>query len=128
MSLIQIIVWIVVGAIAGLLADAVVRGIGVGLLGAILVGIVGAFVGTDFSLWYHHGNNIIIDILWPVGAVIVLSSFAPWKNNPGCAVCSSSPCASSIPDTVVAYTRHRKEAGPKGPAVLGRANDLNETT
>ena len=38
--------WIVVGGIAGLLADAVVRRISVGLVGAIVVGILGAFIGA----------------------------------------------------------------------------------
>jgi len=37
--------WIVV-VIAGLLADAVVRRISVGLVGAIVVGILGAFIGA----------------------------------------------------------------------------------
>jgi len=40
------VLWIVVGGIAGLLADAVVRRISVGLVGAIVVGILGAFIGA----------------------------------------------------------------------------------
>jgi len=38
--------WIVGGGIAGLLADAVVRRISAGLVGAIVVGILGAFIGA----------------------------------------------------------------------------------
>ncbi len=41
-----ILIWIVIGAIAGFLANAVVGGIRGGLLATILVGIVGAFVGS----------------------------------------------------------------------------------
>ncbi len=37
--------WIIVGLIAGLLASFVMGGIGFGLIGDIIVGIVGAFVG-----------------------------------------------------------------------------------
>ncbi len=39
------LVWIVVGLIAGFLADLVVGGVGFGIIGDIIVGIVGAFIG-----------------------------------------------------------------------------------
>ncbi len=45
MSLEQIVVWIIVGGIAGFLADALVAGVRLGVLEAIVVGILGAFVG-----------------------------------------------------------------------------------
>ncbi len=45
MTLEQIILWIVVGGVAGLLADAVVSGTRLGLIEAIVVGILGAFLG-----------------------------------------------------------------------------------
>ena len=41
----DIITWIVVGLVAGLLASAVMRGSGFGVLGDIILGIAGAFVG-----------------------------------------------------------------------------------
>ena len=41
----DIITWIVVGLVAGLLASAVVGGIGYGLIGDIVIGIVGAVFG-----------------------------------------------------------------------------------
>lgn len=44
MSLETLVLWIVVGLIAGWLASAVVGG-GVGLLGDVIVGVVGAFIG-----------------------------------------------------------------------------------
>jgi uncharacterized membrane protein YeaQ/YmgE (transglycosylase-associated protein family) len=45
MSLESLLVWIVVGLIAGWLASAVVGG-GYGLVGDIIVGVVGAFIGS----------------------------------------------------------------------------------
>jgi uncharacterized membrane protein YeaQ/YmgE (transglycosylase-associated protein family) len=40
-----LLVWIVVGLIAGFLASLVVGGVGFGLIGDIIIGIVGAFIG-----------------------------------------------------------------------------------
>jgi uncharacterized membrane protein YeaQ/YmgE (transglycosylase-associated protein family) len=41
----DILTWIIVGLVAGVLASFVMGGIGYGILGDIIVGIVGAFVG-----------------------------------------------------------------------------------
>ena len=41
----EIITWLIVGLVAGLLASLLVGGAGLGLVGDILVGIAGAFVG-----------------------------------------------------------------------------------
>lgn len=41
----DILTWIIVGLIAGFLADVVVGGVGFGLVGDIIVGVVGAFIG-----------------------------------------------------------------------------------
>jgi uncharacterized membrane protein YeaQ/YmgE (transglycosylase-associated protein family) len=43
--LINLLVWVIVGGIAGWLASLLVRGGGMGIVGDIIVGIVGAFVG-----------------------------------------------------------------------------------
>jgi uncharacterized membrane protein YeaQ/YmgE (transglycosylase-associated protein family) len=75
MNVTALLIWIIVGAIAGLLADAVVKGIGVGLVGAILIGIVGGLLGGWlFSLLgVGVGLGIIGDIIVSfVGAVILL--------------------------------------------------------
>jgi uncharacterized membrane protein YeaQ/YmgE (transglycosylase-associated protein family) len=40
----SVIVWLIVGAIAGWLAGMVVKGGGFGLIGDIIVGIIGAFI------------------------------------------------------------------------------------
>lgn len=50
----DILTWLIVGLVAGLLASYVVGGIGYGLLGDIVVGIVGAFLGS----WLFNALNI----------------------------------------------------------------------
>ena len=45
MSAEYIIIWLIIGAVAGLLAGIIVKGGGFGLVGDIVIGIVGAFVG-----------------------------------------------------------------------------------
>ena len=45
MDLTSIVVFLIIGAIAGWLAGVVMKGGGFGLLGDIVVGIIGAFVG-----------------------------------------------------------------------------------
>jgi len=42
--LINLLVWIIVGGIAGWLASLVVQGAGMGIVGAIIVGVVGAII------------------------------------------------------------------------------------
>ncbi len=44
-SFANLVIWIIVGGLAGWLASVVVRGGGLGLLGDIAVGIIGAFLG-----------------------------------------------------------------------------------
>jgi uncharacterized membrane protein YeaQ/YmgE (transglycosylase-associated protein family) len=72
----SILAWIVVGGIAGWLASLVVRGSGLGLLGDIIVGIVGAFIGglllnliggPSFT-----GFNLYSLIVAFIGAVVLL--------------------------------------------------------
>lgn len=70
-----ILVWIIVGAIAGWLAGLVVRGAGFGLIGDIIVGIVGAFVAGLLlpRLGVSFGAGIVASIIDAfIGAVILL--------------------------------------------------------
>jgi len=70
-----ILVWLVVGAVAGLLAGVVVRGGGFGLLGDIVVGILGAFFGGWLlpKLGIHLGVGIVsVIISATIGAVVLL--------------------------------------------------------
>lgn len=45
MSLAAIVIWLVIGAIAGWLAGLIVKGYGFGLVGNIVIGILGAVFG-----------------------------------------------------------------------------------
>ena len=42
----NILAWIIIGGIAGLLASLLVRGTGLGIIGDIIVGVIGAVVGS----------------------------------------------------------------------------------
>jgi uncharacterized membrane protein YeaQ/YmgE (transglycosylase-associated protein family) len=70
-----LIIWLIVGAIAGWLAGAVVRGGGFGLVGDIIVGIVGAFIaGWLFPrLGFHLAAGIVGMIIdAAIGAIVLL--------------------------------------------------------
>jgi uncharacterized membrane protein YeaQ/YmgE (transglycosylase-associated protein family) len=72
----SILTWIIVGLIAGVLASLVMGGTGYGLIGDIIVGIVGAFVGGWIfsslgvsSPWGGLPGTIFIAF---IGAVVLL--------------------------------------------------------
>ena len=70
-----IIIWLVIGAIAGWLAGILVKGGGFGLIGDILVGIVGAFIGGWLAsrLGIMIGSGLLSSIITATaGAVILL--------------------------------------------------------
>ena len=56
MSAETLVIWLVVGAVAGFLAGQIVKGGSFGLVGDIVVGIIGAFVGG----WLFSALNISI--------------------------------------------------------------------
>ena len=70
-----VLIWIIVGALAGWLAGLIVRGFGFGLVGNIIVGILGAIIGSwllgYFGVAFTTGilNTILTAIL---GAVVLL--------------------------------------------------------
>jgi uncharacterized membrane protein YeaQ/YmgE (transglycosylase-associated protein family) len=70
-----IIIWLIVGAIAGWLAGMVVKGGGFGLIGDIIVGIVGAVIAGWLlpQIGIVIGSGIIAAIIDAfIGAVILL--------------------------------------------------------
>jgi uncharacterized membrane protein YeaQ/YmgE (transglycosylase-associated protein family) len=70
-----IIVWLIIGAIAGWLAGRLVKGGGFGLIGDIVVGIVGALIGGWLAgvLGISIGSGLIASIITAIiGAVILL--------------------------------------------------------
>ena len=70
----QVITWMVIGLIAGFLASIFVRGRGLGLLGNIIIGILGAFIGGwIFSAMGIALGGILGAILGAtVGAIVLL--------------------------------------------------------
>ncbi|MCX7305800.1 MAG: GlsB/YeaQ/YmgE family stress response membrane protein [Hyphomicrobiales bacterium] len=75
MGIESLLVFLIVGAIAGWLAGLLVKGYGFGLLGNIVVGIVGAFIaGWLFpALGISLGTGIVAAIIHAtIGAVILL--------------------------------------------------------
>jgi len=73
----SIIIFIVVGVVAGFLAGTIVRGYGLGLVGNLVVGVVGAFlagwllprVGVNFTV----GSPMVTEIVYAtIGAIILL--------------------------------------------------------
>jgi len=73
---VTILTWLVVGLIAGVLASLVMGGTGYGLIGDIIIGIVGAFVGGWLfaqlgvaSPWGGLPGTIFVAF---IGAVVLL--------------------------------------------------------
>jgi uncharacterized membrane protein YeaQ/YmgE (transglycosylase-associated protein family) len=76
-EMVNFIVWIIVGGIAGFLAGKVITGKGMGLLWDIVVGILGGFLGGWLAgLVGIAAGNILIEIVVAfVGAAILLVVF-----------------------------------------------------
>lgn len=75
MTLESILIFLLIGAVAGWLAGLIVKGFGFGLIGNIIVGILGAFIaGYIFpALNVSLGSGIVAAILHAtIGAVLLL--------------------------------------------------------
>jgi uncharacterized membrane protein YeaQ/YmgE (transglycosylase-associated protein family) len=75
MTIETLLIWVVIGLIAGWLASAVVGG-GLGLVGDIVVGVVGAFLGGFVFRYFHirvpfHGIASTIFVAF-IGAILLL--------------------------------------------------------
>lgn len=71
----SLLVVLFVGLVAGWLAGQIVRGTGFGIIGDIIIGILGAFVGSWWlpQLGVHLGSGMISAIVnATVGAVLLL--------------------------------------------------------
>jgi uncharacterized membrane protein YeaQ/YmgE (transglycosylase-associated protein family) len=91
--IIELLAWIVLGAIAGWLAGVLVGGHGLGTLGTIVLGIIGAVVG-GFLARMLLGNdagaasgeiNIMSIIIATIGAIIVVGLVSLFTRNRACA-------------------------------------------
>jgi len=75
MGIESLLVFLIVGAIAGWLAGLIVKGYGFGLIGNIVVGIIGAFIAGWLlpRIGLVIGGGIVADVINAViGAVILL--------------------------------------------------------
>jgi uncharacterized membrane protein YeaQ/YmgE (transglycosylase-associated protein family) len=75
MDALSIILWLIVGAIAGWIAGELMRGRGFGLIGNIIIGIVGAVIGGLLfgALGIGPGMGIIGSLITAIiGAVLLL--------------------------------------------------------
>ena len=75
MGIESLLVFLIVGAIAGWLAGLIVKGYGFGLIGNIVVGIIGAFIAGWLlpRIGLVIGGGVVADIINAViGAVILL--------------------------------------------------------
>ena len=71
----SLLVILLVGIVAGWLAGKIVRGGGFGIIGDLLVGIVGAFIGDWFlpRIGIHLGTGIVSAIVnATIGAILLL--------------------------------------------------------
>ena len=75
MTIESLIVWLIVGGVAGWLAGLIVRGYGFGIIGNIAVGVVGAFIGAWLlaKLGIHVGDGLIGTLVGAtLGAIVLL--------------------------------------------------------
>ncbi|MBC7830533.1 MAG: GlsB/YeaQ/YmgE family stress response membrane protein [Hyphomicrobium sp.] len=74
MDIQSLLILLLIGAIAGWLAGTLVKGYGFGLVGNIVIGVIGAFIGAwllpQFGLW--EGGLIGSIISATIGAIILL--------------------------------------------------------
>ena len=75
MGLESLLIFLIIGAVAGLLAGLIVKGYGFGLLGNMVVGVIGSFIGGWLFPRLHliHGGGMLGTLVGAtVGAVILL--------------------------------------------------------
>jgi uncharacterized membrane protein YeaQ/YmgE (transglycosylase-associated protein family) len=63
----NILTWLVVGLIAGVLASLVMGGTGFGIIGDIIIGIVGAFIGG----WLFTAMGVAVPLGGIAGTILV---------------------------------------------------------
>ncbi|MDQ3082088.1 MAG: GlsB/YeaQ/YmgE family stress response membrane protein [Gemmatimonadota bacterium] len=63
----DLLTWLIVGLIAGVLASLVMGGTGYGLIGDIIIGIVGAFVGG----WLFTALGVAVPLAGLPGTILV---------------------------------------------------------
>lgn len=75
MTLESIVVWIIIGGIAGLIAGWLIGGVNTGCIGTVIIGILGAFIGAWLlsALNVSVGTGLLNDIVTAsIGAIVLL--------------------------------------------------------
>jgi uncharacterized membrane protein YeaQ/YmgE (transglycosylase-associated protein family) len=72
-QLVSILVFLAIGAVAGWIAGQLMKGGGFGLLGNIIIGIVGSFVGGFLFGRFISGGLIGAIVTATLGAVVLLA-------------------------------------------------------
>jgi uncharacterized membrane protein YeaQ/YmgE (transglycosylase-associated protein family) len=71
----SLLIFLVIGALAGWLGGIIVKGYGLGLIGDIVVGVIGSFIGGWLFSYLHlfHGSGFVGNLIGAtVGAVLLL--------------------------------------------------------
>jgi uncharacterized membrane protein YeaQ/YmgE (transglycosylase-associated protein family) len=63
----NLLTWLIVGLIAGVLASLVMGGTGLGIIGDIIIGIVGAFIGG----WLFTAMGVAVPLGGIAGTILV---------------------------------------------------------
>lgn len=72
-QLVSILVFLAIGAVAGWIAGQLMKGGGFGLLGNVIIGIVGSFVGGFLFGRFISGGLIGAIVTATLGAVVLLA-------------------------------------------------------
>ena len=71
----SLLIFLLVGVLAGWLGGIVVKGYGLGLIGDMVVGVIGSFIGGWLFNYFHivHGSGFLGNLIGAtVGAVVLL--------------------------------------------------------
>lgn len=73
----RILAWLIIGVVAGWLAGLIVRGRGFGLIGDMVLGVVGAFVGRWLADRFavHIGSGVVSSIIMAAIGAVILAGF-----------------------------------------------------
>jgi uncharacterized membrane protein YeaQ/YmgE (transglycosylase-associated protein family) len=71
----SLLIFLLVGALAGWLGGIVVKGYGLGLVGDMVVGVIGSFIGGWLFSYFHivHGTGFLGNLIGAtLGAIVLL--------------------------------------------------------